>query len=56
VEAAGIRVGDRFVVEVDTDDTDTIRLHRVRRSYAGALRDVYDDPAAELDAERRSWE
>jgi bifunctional DNA-binding transcriptional regulator/antitoxin component of YhaV-PrlF toxin-antitoxin module len=56
VEAAGIRVGDRFLVEVDADDTDTIRLHRVRQSYAGALRDVYDDPVGELDAERRSWE
>lgn len=55
VRAAGIAEGDRFIVEVSTDDPDTVRLHRVRASYAGALRDLYDDPATYLEGERESW-
>jgi bifunctional DNA-binding transcriptional regulator/antitoxin component of YhaV-PrlF toxin-antitoxin module len=55
VEAADIQVGDRFVVEVAPDDPDTIRLHRIRVSYAGSLRDVFDDTADYLAAERASW-
>lgn len=56
VQAAGIVEGDRFVVEVLPGDPDTVRLHRIRPSYAGALRDVYGDPAEAAEAERRSWE
>jgi len=56
VEAAGISEGDRFVVEVARDDPDTVRLHRIRDSYAGALRDVYGDPDEYLAGERASWE
>lgn len=56
VQAAGISEGDRFVVEVTPGDPDTVRLHRIRPSYAGALRDVYGDMADYLDAERQSWE
>jgi bifunctional DNA-binding transcriptional regulator/antitoxin component of YhaV-PrlF toxin-antitoxin module len=56
VSAAGIVEGDRFIVEVEAGDPDTVRLHRIRPSYAGALRGLYDDPTDYLDAERRSWE
>ena len=56
VEAAGVKEGDRFVVEFAPDDPDTIRLHRIRSSYAGTLRDVYGDPADYLARERAAWE
>ena len=56
VQAAGITEGDRFLVEVSPDDPDTVRLHRIRASYAGALADIYDDATGYLDAERQSWE
>jgi len=55
VQAAGIVEGDRFVVEVTPGDTDTVRLHRIRPSYAGALRDVFGDATLALEAERASW-
>ena len=55
VLAAGIVEGDRFVVEVVAGDPDTLRLHRIRASYAGALREVYGDPAEYLEAERETW-
>jgi hypothetical protein len=56
VKAAGIQEGDRFVVEVAPNDLDTVHLHRIRSSYAGALRNVYGDVTDYLDAERQSWE
>ncbi len=56
VETAGVAEGDRFLVEITPDDPDTIRLHRIRSSYAGALRDVYGDPADYLAGERATWE
>ena len=56
VDAAGIEEGDRFVVEVAAGDPDTVRLHRIRGSYAGALRDVYGNTAEYLAAERSAWE
>jgi hypothetical protein len=43
-------------VELSADDPDTVRLHRIRSSYAGALAGLYGDPVAHLDEERRSWE
>jgi bifunctional DNA-binding transcriptional regulator/antitoxin component of YhaV-PrlF toxin-antitoxin module len=55
VHAAGILEGDRFVVEVDPADPDTVRLHRIRSSYAGALKLEFDDPAEALESERTSW-
>ncbi len=55
VRAAGIRPGETFVVEVSTELPDVLVLRRVRASYAGALRDVYGDPAAYLEEERGSW-
>ena len=56
VSAAGIAEGDRFVVEVVPDEPDTIRLHRIRTSYAGAMRGIYEDAEAYVAAERRSWD
>jgi len=56
IKAAGIEEGDRFIVEVVPGEPGTLRLHRIRPSYAGALRDVYGDVDAHLDAERQTWE
>lgn len=56
VDAAGVGEGDRFLVEVAPEDPDTIRLHRIRSSYAGALREVYGDAAEYLKDERATWE
>ena len=55
VRAGGFREGDRFVVEVSEDDPDTVRLHRIRDSYAGALAGVYGDAVQYVREERRSW-
>lgn len=54
--AAGLTPGDRFVVEFGHDEPDTIRLRRIRESYAGAFRDLYGDVDAYLEAERASWD
>ncbi len=56
VQAAGIVEGDRFLVEIDADDPDVVRLHRIRTTYAGAMAGIFGDPVAYLDEERRSWE
>jgi len=56
VHAAGIEEGDRFVVEVAPNDPDTLRLHRIRGTYAGALRGVFGSSAEYLEAERAAWE
>jgi hypothetical protein len=56
VETAGVIEGDRFLVEIVPDDPDTIRLHRIRSSYAGALRDVYGVANDYLAVERATWE
>lgn len=55
VAAAGLEAGTTFVVETRVDDLDLLVLRRVRRSYAGALRGVYEDPAAYLEGERETW-
>lgn len=55
VQAANVGEGDRFVVEVAPDEPDTIRLRRIRSSYAGALADVYGDADAYLRGERATW-
>ena len=55
VQAGGLAEGERFVVEIDPAEPDTVRLHRIRASYAGTLRDVYGDPAAALAEEREGW-
>ncbi len=56
VQVGGISEGDRFVVEIAADEPDVVRLHRIRPSYAGALADLYGDPVAYVDEERRSWD
>jgi len=56
VDAIGLRPGDRFLVELSPDEPDTIRLHRIRESYAGGLREVYGKATDYLTEERRSWE
>jgi bifunctional DNA-binding transcriptional regulator/antitoxin component of YhaV-PrlF toxin-antitoxin module len=55
VQAAGIVEGDRFVVELDSQDPDIVRLHRIRASYAGALQGVYGDIDEYIESERNSW-
>ncbi len=56
VRAAGISEGERFLVEITPDDPDTVRLHRIRTSYAGALAGVYGRPSAALEDAREGWE
>lgn len=56
VRAGGMAEGDRFVVEIDAADPDTVRLHRIRPTYAGSLKDVFGDADAYVDEERRSWD
>ena len=55
VQAAGLDEGDRFVVDIDPDEPDVVRLRRVRDSYAGVLASVYGDATAALAEERGSW-
>jgi hypothetical protein len=57
VQAARIEPGETFVVEVEPEDVDTLRLRRVRSSYAGALRGLWGpDATAYLEAERNAWD
>jgi hypothetical protein len=56
VREAGIEPGETFVVELDLAVPGSIRLRRVRASYAGALRGIWDDGTADyLEGERDSW-
>jgi bifunctional DNA-binding transcriptional regulator/antitoxin component of YhaV-PrlF toxin-antitoxin module len=55
VQAANVREGDRFVVEVAPAEPDTITLRRIRSSYAGALNGVYVDAEEYLQGERATW-
>lgn len=55
VQAANVREGDRFVVEVVPAEPDTITLRRIRSSYAGALNGVYGDAEEYLQGERATW-
>lgn len=55
VDAAGVRQGDRFLVEISPAEPDIIRLQRIPASYAGALRDLFGDPGDYLASERDSW-
>ena len=57
VRAVGIEPGETFVVELEPDDGDTLRLRRIRTSYAGALRGLWSaDANVFLEAERNAWE
>ena len=56
VRAAGIEPGETFVVELEPDDQDTVRLRRVRNSYAGSLPGLWGpDTKTYLEDERASW-
>ena len=54
-KAAGITEGDRFVVTFEPDHPDSVRLDRIRDSYAGSLAIVYGDPEAYLREVREGW-
>jgi hypothetical protein len=56
VQAAGVEEGATFVVEVDPSDPDVVRFRRIRPSYAGSLRGLYEPVAEYLDGERTGWE
>jgi len=56
VRAAGIEEGETFVVEVDPERPETLRLDRMRKSYAGALRGLYGDTRRHLDELRGDWD
>jgi bifunctional DNA-binding transcriptional regulator/antitoxin component of YhaV-PrlF toxin-antitoxin module len=55
VRAAGVAEGDRYIVEVSPEEPDTIRFHRIRSTYAGALADLFADGVEYLEHERNSW-
>ena len=54
-KAAGITEGERFVVTFDPERPDSVRLDRIRDSYAGSLADAYGDPDAYLREVREGW-
>ena len=54
-KAAGISEGERFVVTFDPGHPDSLRLDRIRGSYAGSLKDAYGDPEAYLSEVREGW-
>lgn len=56
VQAAGLDEGATFVVELDGNDPDVVRLRRVRSSYAGALKGLYEPSDEYLEGERSGWE
>ena len=56
VQAAGLEEGATFVVELEADDPDVVRLRRVRTSYAGALKGLFDPTAEYLEGERAGWD
>jgi hypothetical protein len=56
VQAAGLDEGAMFVVELDAADPDVVRLRRVRSSYAGALKGLYEPTSEYLEGERAGWD
>ena len=56
VQAAGLEEGATFVVEIDPEDPDVVRLRRVRTSYAGALKGLYQPTSEYLEGERSGWD
>jgi hypothetical protein len=56
VQAGGLEEGATFVVELDPGDPDVVRLRRVRATYAGALKGMYEPTAEYLEGERSTWE
>ena len=56
VQAAGVEEGATFIVEVDPSDPDIVRFRRIRPSYAGSLRGLYEPVAEYLEGERAGWQ
>jgi hypothetical protein len=56
VQAGGLEEGATFVVELDPGDPDVVRLRRVRSTYAGALKGMFEPTAEYLEGERSTWE
>ena len=56
VQAAGLDEGATFVVELDPAEPDLVRLRRVRTSYAGALKGLYEPTGDYLEGERSGWD
>jgi hypothetical protein len=56
VQAGGIEEGAVFVVELEPSDPDVVRLRRVRSSYAGALKGLYEPVDEYVEGERAGWE
>jgi len=56
VQAAGLEEGATFVVELDPGDPDIVRMRRVRTSYAGALKGLYEPTSTYLEGERSGWD
>jgi hypothetical protein len=56
VQAGGLEEGATFVVELDPGDPDVVRLRRVRSTYAGALKGMFEPTDEYLAGERSSWE
>ena len=56
VQAGGIEEGAVFVVELEPSDPDVVKLRRVRSSYAGALKGLYEPVDEYLEGERARWE
>lgn len=55
VQAGGLEEGATFVVELAPDDPDVVRLRRVRASYAGAMKGMYEPTDEFLAGERAGW-
>ncbi|HEY8438201.1 MAG TPA: hypothetical protein VIK65_06260 [Candidatus Limnocylindrales bacterium] len=56
VQAGELNEGAVFVVELEPSDPDVVRLRRVRGSYAGALKGLYEPVDAYIDQERSAWD
>lgn len=54
-KAAGIVEGERFVVTFEPDHPDSVRLDRIRDTYAGSLADAFGDPETYLREVREGW-
>lgn len=56
VQAAGVGEGSTFVVEIEPSDPDVVRLRRIRTSYAGSLKGMYEPITEYLAGERGGWD
>jgi hypothetical protein len=56
VRAGGLEDGATFIVELEPGDPDVVRLRRIRSTYAGALKGMFEPSDEYLAAERAGWE